>query len=47
MVIVPIDCETVYAADPDNKELVTSVETINYGGRKIPAMIIFKGVYHL
>jgi len=47
VVIVPIDCKAVYAADPDNKELVTSVETINYGGRKVPVIIIFKGAYHL
>lgn len=44
---MPIDCEAVYTADPDNKELVTSVETINYSGRKVPTMIIFKGAYHL
>jgi hypothetical protein len=47
MVVVPADCITVYAADPDNKEFATSVETINYGGKKVAAMIIFQGAYHL
>src|ERR1700722_8459414 len=47
VVIVPINCEAVYIADPNNKELVTSVETINYSGRKVPAIIIFKGAYYL
>ena len=47
MVIIPINCEAVYVADPDNKELVTSVEIINYSGRKVPAIIIFKGAYYL
>jgi DDE superfamily endonuclease/Tc5 transposase DNA-binding domain len=46
-VIVPADCIAVYTADPENKELITSVETINYGGRKVPPMIIFAGAYHL
>lgn len=46
-VIVPVDCMSVYVTDPDNKELVTSVETINWGGQKIPPMIIFKGAYHI
>ncbi|KIM92675.1 hypothetical protein OIDMADRAFT_70364, partial [Oidiodendron maius Zn] len=32
---------------PENRELITSVETINYGGRKVPPMIIFAGAYHL
>jgi esterase/lipase superfamily enzyme len=44
---VLIDCKVVYTVDLDNKELVTSVETINYSSRKVLAMIIFKGVYHL
>jgi hypothetical protein len=47
IVYVPLDCEVVYNADPDNRELVTVVATINYGGRKVPAYIIFKGAYHL
>lgn len=37
----------MYVADPDNKELVASVETINYGGQKASPMIIFKGAHHL
>jgi hypothetical protein len=44
---VPLDCEIVYNADPENRELVTVIATINYGGRKVPAFIIFKGAYHL
>jgi hypothetical protein len=47
IVYVPLDCEVVYNADPDNRELVIVVAMINYGGRKVPAYIIFKGVYHL
>lgn len=46
-VFVSLDCEAIYNADPDNRELVTAVATINYGGTKVPAMIIFKGAYHL
>jgi hypothetical protein len=46
-VFVSLDCEAIYNADLDNRELVTAVATINYGGTKVPAMIIFKGAYHL
>jgi DDE superfamily endonuclease len=46
-VIVPIDCTVVYQADPANRELVTTVETLNYGGKKVPSMIIFASAYHL
>jgi len=46
-VYVPLDCEIVYNADPQNRELVTVVATINYGGKRVPAMIIFKGAHHL
>jgi hypothetical protein len=47
MVVVLADCSAVYDADSDNKELVTSVKTINYGGKTVPAMIIFQGADHL
>jgi hypothetical protein len=47
VVIVPKDCNAVYFADPNNKELVTVVATINYSGQKVPAMIIFKSAYYL
>ena len=33
-VIVPVDCTVVYQADPANRELVTTVETLNYGGKR-------------
>jgi hypothetical protein len=46
-VIIPVDCQVAYQADPDNRELITSVETLNYGGQRVPSMIIFKGAYHL
>jgi hypothetical protein len=46
-VIVSIDCTVVYQADPANRELVTTVETLNYGGKKVPSMIIFSSAYHL
>jgi hypothetical protein len=42
-VFVSLDCETIYNTDPDNRELVTVVATINYGSIKVPAMIIIKG----
>ena len=47
IVYVLLDCEVVYAADPDNRELVTVVATINQGGKKVPAFIVFKGAHHL
>jgi hypothetical protein len=47
IIYVPLDCEIVYNADPDNRELVIVMAMINYGGRKIPAYIIFKGAYYL
>jgi hypothetical protein len=47
LVIVPLDCETVYVDDPANRELVTSTECISASGHHVPPMIIFKGAYHL
>jgi hypothetical protein len=46
-VLVPKDTIAAYSADPENKELITSVETIGYSGWKVPPMIIFAGAYHL
>jgi hypothetical protein len=46
-VIVPIDCTVVYQVDLANRELVTTVETLNYGGKKVPSIIIFASAYHL
>jgi hypothetical protein len=46
-VIVPRDCDTVWISDPENKELVTAIITINCKSQKVPPMIIFKGAYHL
>lgn len=46
-VLVPVDITAAHAADPDNKELITSVETINPAGKKVPPMVIFAGAYHL
>ena len=42
-----LDCEVVYNADPNNRELLTVVATINYSGKKVLAIIIFKGAYYL
>ena len=39
-VIVLVDCTVVYQADPANRELVTTVETLNYGGKKAPSIIV-------
>lgn len=46
-VLVLKDTLAVYTADPENKELITSVKTINYRGQKVPPMIIFARAYHL
>lgn len=46
-VLGPRDTTVAYSADPDNKERITSVETVNYAGRKVPPMIIFSGAYYL
>jgi hypothetical protein len=47
LVAVPEDYKAVYYADLLNRELVTSVEMINYSGIKVLSMIIFKGAYYL
>jgi hypothetical protein len=46
-VLIPTDAEAAFIDDPENRELVTVVATLNYGGKKIPPMIIYKGAYHL
>jgi hypothetical protein len=46
-VYLPLDSEVAYNANPNNRVLVTVVATINYAGKKIPAMVIFKRAYHL
>ena len=46
-VYIPLDCEVVYNADPDNRELVIVVTIVNYSRKRIPAYIIFKGAYYL
>jgi len=47
LVCVPAGVDQVYVDDPDNKELVTSTECISASGYHLPAMITFKGAYHL
>jgi hypothetical protein len=47
LVCVPAGVDQVYVDDPDNKELVTSTEYIGASGYHLPAMITFKGAYHL
>jgi hypothetical protein len=47
IIYILLDCEVVYNADLDNRELVTVIAIINYGRRKISIYIIFKGVYYL
>jgi hypothetical protein len=47
IVYVLLDYEVVYNTNPDNRELVIVVATINYSRRKVPIYIIFKGVYYL
>jgi hypothetical protein len=42
-VTVPKNIIAAYTADPGNRELITSVETIIYGGRRVPPMIVFSG----
>jgi hypothetical protein len=46
-VIVPADCKVAYHTDPDNRELVTAVVTLNYSQKRVPLIIIFAGAYHL
>jgi hypothetical protein len=46
-VYVSLDYEVIYNADLSNRELVPAVTTINYGSKKVPPMIIFKGAYYL
>jgi hypothetical protein len=46
-VLVPVDTIVAYATDPDNRELITSVETVNPAGKRVPPMVIFSGAYHL
>ena len=46
-VLVPKDATVAYFTDPENRELITSVKTLNYSGQKVPLMIIFAGAYHL
>lgn len=47
LVVVPTNYDTVYIDDPTNKELVTITECISVGGYYVPAIITFKGAYHL
>jgi len=46
-VYVSLECKVINNADPDNRELVTAVAMINYRVIKVPAIIGFKGAYHL
>jgi hypothetical protein len=46
-VLIPIDAETAFINDPENRELVTIIATLNYSSKKNPLMIIYKGAYHL
>ena len=46
-VYVSLDYEVIYNTNLSNRELITIVTTINYGSRKVPPIIIFKGVYYL
>ena len=46
-VIIPVDCTVVYQADPANRELVTTIKTLNYNGKKVPSIIIFSSAYQL
>ena len=46
IVYLSLDCDLIYSADPDNRELITVVTTINHGGKRVLVMIVFKGAYH-
>ena len=41
-----LDCDLIYSANSDNRELLMIIATINHGRKRVPAMIIFKGAYH-
>jgi hypothetical protein len=45
-VYISLNCEAIYNANLDNRELVTAVATINYKAQKVLVIIIFKGVYY-
>jgi len=47
VVIILINRKAVYIVDPNYKELVTSMETINYSSKKVSVIIMFKGAYYL
>jgi hypothetical protein len=42
-----LDYKVIYNTDPNNRELVIVVATINYNRKKVPIIIIFKGAYYL
>jgi hypothetical protein len=46
-VYISLDCENIHNTDPDNRELMIAIVMVNYGRKKVLAMIIFKGVYYL
>jgi hypothetical protein len=46
-VIIPETERHDFVNDPDNRELVTSVECFSSTGYHVPPMLIFKGAYHL
>jgi len=46
-VIVLVDYIVVYQADLANRELVTTIKTLNYKGKKVLFMIIFASAYYL
>lgn len=37
-----LECKAIYTADPNNRELVKAVATLNHGATKVPAMLISK-----
>lgn len=41
-VYVSLNCEAIYTVDPDDREFVTAVATINYGATKVTCVVISK-----
>jgi hypothetical protein len=43
IVIIYLNTKAIYLADPDNRELLTVIETVSAGGKAIILFLILKG----
>jgi hypothetical protein len=42
-----LNYKVIYNTNPNNRELIIVIATINYNRKKVLAIIIFKGAYYL